>query len=439
MALKKKTTRRKKSYKKIKRRRYAKKKKFSKSKRKRVFRKKRFARKSLTSSVFRQEFGGTARSGATAAGQMVYLGHALTGNDLGNTLFVSLLRKLLAEMGLYYPSEEDYVLRTDDGTGTPYLATGPSTLFLPSFAIIWRSNPADTTSRETYFDVGTTASTNVTLRQVAVSLYSQLLTDIRTNLTSNSYGPPMLIELRLYEKRPGTSGTGVGARDKIAAQIPLDKATVSVKFFSKLKIQNKTSSEGGTISTPATNTEVTNANPLAAKLYKGKYMKNHFDFKGQGKAALTSPLFVPINDSSNNVGGLIYSTDAKFARTNYREMPTRRDLDYKKEVSFVLHPGQIVQDKIFFKNKIGLNKLMWIMIQAFSVGTQEAVHYGLAHMIAFDKLVYDRSTVIYANDTTGTPISLGYEIDSSYEVDTKFKRTRAVPYVQINNTAYNPT
>lgn len=407
-----------------------KKKSFKKKHHKKRYRKKHGRRRhkknikhSITASDYRYNEGGVCQSyqntGGVApvvtVGQDIFVGHGTVGNKLMDTFWTAVLKKLMAKYGIFYSNEQEVALRQINDTQTFQIR------------VIWRR-------AEDYFDINTSLisiGAQDTVRQVGLNISSTVQTDYRAIIGPTNFNYPRLKNIEL--RRTYTNTTVL---NETMCELPLDRAIVKISYSSVLKLQNKTQTEGGSIST-----DVLGINPLQARLYKGHGYKNYIGMKlnlaqdinsTNTTPPLTTRNWVPSGDASGiQRNGLIYDADVRHTLNCFQMLPTKKEVDCHSTKDFILHPAQIVKDSAAFSTRIGIDKFFDRMRTTFTTNAFETMELGVAHVIGLDKLLFDRS--VSGNMNSATPVVVGYEIDSRYIVDVTFKKLRSAPYVEINN------
>lgn len=390
------------------------KKKFGKKRKyaKRIHRKRRRNPKnSPTCEDYKLEEGGVAQSppGSTV-GQDIFLGYATDSNITQKVFVLALLKKLMAKYGIFYPSD-DYVFYGE--------TSDFSTI---KVQIGWRIDESSKDLQLTTY----TVPANTSFRNAGLNLYNNLQTDVQNYYSPASNQWPRLKYIRLVDET--TPGPPVVA--KILALLEIDRCVVKFSYSATMKFQNKTQTEGA-----SSNTDVLGLNPLQCRLYKGKGYRNYISIKNNHVTDGTNYKgWVPKTDDPNGIHGVIFDNDVRHTLTTFRALPDRKTVDAHSTKDFVLHPAQIVKDSVGFKSTIGVDKFMQRTFGSMTTSSFEGMEFGIAHVIGFDKLLYDRSAIV---SSVNTQVTVGYQLSQRYVCDISLKKMRNEPYVQIFNQSTN--
>lgn len=369
------------------------------------------SKQSASQYTKKREFGGkvaAAAYGTDTSGQ-IFVGHTLSSNDLWDAIFVSMVKKLMANCGIYYSSPED-----------PLIDNVVTTAPLYQVALSWRYGE---TGYEDKFTTYSIDGPGFTLKSVGEGLNAtfQPLYRALVNASSNgSIQKPVFGKLALY--RSETAGT----RGSFVGSIDVSRMVVSIFHTSTIKLQNRTKTDG---SAPTDSTDTLNVNPVRCRVYKGKLNRNYirtFPKYNSDNAAYVGWT----TDASANTPGLIVDKGYYHYGTNFLELPGKKDVDCKSMKEFILHPGQVLQDKLVYKIKIGIDKLMARTFTGFSADVHEMIDLGVAHVVGMDKLIFSR-------DATNAAVTAGYEVVSSLSTSVSLRKCGTVATIVQDTTAHD--
>lgn len=377
-------------------------------KKKRVGRKRTSRIKSgAATATYVQDIGGTAT--CTTAGNNKFIGHSTGGFDVLKVMILGLLKKLMQKYGIVYASDQEFLIE----------ASAQQPFF--TIEMQYRNDRTQQNNSTYSYEVGVGG----TVYGVADAIANEINAAIQTQIASNAtQAEPWIWScIRLW-----TATTTGKKLEGLLAELNLELTKVDVSFTSTLRCQNKTATESATGGSGFT--DVNNVNPLSCRLYKGYPGKNYIDLKSKQH-----------NDATNYVGwvphtiyGHMVDDTAYHTLTNFLALPGRKDVVCASIKDFVLHPGQIVEDKVFYHAKMPFNEMfrkIWIgqIATLTAPGNNHAVQFGKLHVIGFDKFLFDRTAASI------TYVTVGFQITQKYVVSVGLGKLKTVPYVNRYDTA----
>lgn len=338
--------------------------------------------------------------------EAVYCGHGTSGKMIQQVLFMTMIKQLFAEHGTYFTDFEEKAITLNN-------ANGGCAVRLRYQNNIRQVTPVTAT---------VIISATTTYRALADSLSA--LFDTQWQGTAPTGAPVFLtLELFAYIGQPG--------EQLLLAKVDLNHTMVNFGFNSSIRIQNKTLTD-----TESTLVDTNNVNPLEASVYYNRPNRNYFQMPY--KYLTTEPNYVPwcakgayghfTDDAENHLAA---------GSTLFKQPPAARNCGAKYRKKFVLHPGQVVVDKIAYKRKVSmqtlLRKLFEPLRSTLVSDDASAMEFGIARAYGFEKLAYDRSVLPGVS-----PCKIGYELNVSYNCSLKSWIPPVNPRYEDNTTLPPP-
>lgn len=319
----------------------------------------------------------------------VFLGHAMSSRRVEQVLFMSMIRQLFFIYGVSFASFEEKPKTQLQGTNA-------------RIRLYWQFGAQDSTLQITSIAIGGSD----TYFDLAFKLYTEFNTNFGTQLNTYKTSPAPVFNYLKYFRDSTDYVNDMAILD-------LQNMYVNVSMHSVLKMQNQTVNGG-----QAATTDVNNLNPLDGRVYYGKKNQNYFDLRSKYFGDETNAKYlVP------DINGLIITRSGNHVDNYWKELVPKSVFGATSVKNFVLHPGQIVKDSVGFKKKIHISKLLAMMVDTFSNLQDDAMHFGAARVIGYDKTLFDRKSF---QDTT-----VAYEIEQTYHLSLNKYNRGPVPYTAV--------
>lgn len=336
----------------------------------------------------------------TSDPQMSVAGHGTSAQNLLQAIIQSVVRSLFAHHGTMFSNFNEVIQPTSNTDAFNY-----------QVILTYQNNLASTNIVTELWPVGPTVT------------YLDLSTTIRRFIMERNFVTGTVNILRYLELYQ--TDAAFTNKNMLLARVDLSRAVVGWKFYSSIRIQNRTANASAN-----TTTDVNNVNPLEAKAYYGKYGKNYMIFNHKG--AYDQPLYKPWCPVSNY--GSFDDTAAKHAGDDsWKELPNKNMTGAYMVKNFAIHPGQVIVDSMSAKGKALINDILVKMFSSLAQqgGTLDSAKpvpmaLGLVRAYGFEKLVWDR--------TEEAPVLLGWEVNQTYGATVSYKKVRASPVVD----SYDP-
>jgi len=349
--------------------------------------------------VFVQENRGTVGDS-----NCVYLGHSIATSQVVLAVARAIIRALFQQCG------QDI---QDFGGGPGFSGTSTITIYY-----------------KYYKDVTNSGSWTTITMPFTSGSYDNMATTLITNWVANMTDPTPTVEgpwmaMKFLEFGMYTSS---GATQVNQSKITATQLKVDFDFASYLCMQNQTLAAAAEDINDELVTNVEN-NPLKGRLYRSKNMSNGFIVKYKPNTSSSTYN----NLVANRVTGVIAATYTNIADDMYAKPPDPFYFDSTHAVGTRLNPGDVKRDKIKYRNSMTLDKFMSIFANSIwrnsnaPVGTpwfDTWVNYGLAHMVAFEKLIDSGSSE--------QNIRLGYELTQYYKCKITYKQSVVAPIIETN-------
>lgn len=320
----------------------------------------------------------------------VFVGHSTSSRRLEQVLFMSMIRQLFHMYGTSFASFEEKISTQLSGTDA-------------RIQLIWQFGAQDSTKQTSSIVIANTD----TYFDLAYKLYEAFNVSFGVQLNLYKTSPAPVFNFIKYYR------DNIDYRNDLAV-LDLQNMYVNVSMHSELKMQNQTVNGA-----QANVTDVNNLNPLDGRVYYGKKNQNYFDLRSKYSLATETGAKYLVPD----INGLIQTRSGNHVDNYWKELVPKSVFGAASVKNFVLHPGQIVKDAIGFKKRIHISKLLAMMVDTFSNLQDDAMHFGAARVIGYDKTLFDRKS---AQDTT-----VAFELQQTYHLSLKKYNRGPVPYTAV--------
>jgi len=342
-----------------------------------------------------------------------YVGHGIAPNRLLETVMQALMRKLFQKAGITISNFEDNIVRDlmvpVDGTVPIY--DYPNYIIRYGYHIVVNADPSSTPlANSVTWGEHVEPTFGGTWGDLAHHVLETIQGDI--SLSALEAGQLYFVQFVLLANH--------GEEWDTLASMPVEQTTFDLEFYSNLKIQNRTKSSTGDLST-----EVVNANPLEGKIYRTNKWRNGFDLKRTTLAAQSGAhgLYTKNNE------GIILADSSVTQSSILQKPPSPYIMGVNKCNSVTLQPSDIKYSKIAWKTKIGFNEFvhrMWkyFIFTSAQVGSDPIrCELGFSELVGLECMLHDRVETI--------TLDVGYELNQTYTVKCNVSKPRLVPSVTV--------
>jgi len=213
------------------------------------------------------------------------------------------------------------------------------------------------------------------------------------------------------------------------AQLALDRLTLHLGFYSKMKIQNATVGSSVIALDPDVDTTINiKQNPLVGKVYTRRG-RNGFEIE---RPLISGTAWNPQTGFASDAYGQI-TFDSQQINTNYQKPPPAYMWKATQAKNITLPPGAIRQSVISYNKSMNFQKLMDFLIYNWLKPNSYPLEFGVAEMIGVEKVLDDRNESLI--NTT-----LTWQLDATYTCYGTVKQdNRSQPIVYSYGTAIDFT
>jgi len=317
---------------------------------------------------------------AVAAGDTIFIGHAIARQRIGESVCRSLVKLLLNANGYYFNNWDEPLT----GVGLNY-------------SCVWFTYYKLDTDRVATL-VQSNIGTGSTSRDIAIGLYTAMLTLADTEIF-------IWQDIGLTYTSSGIPGVYVPM-----AHFNLNSISLQIEFASRLKLQNRTPGDGPTSDPNITDDTFIAENPLEGQYYLGKQSLNGFCENARPTITAGAEDNSHRGLLANYVTGLINTTVAGNPGLHFINPPVAWSIG-ATSVPCLVQPSKHLISLLTYKRKCTFQYFSqrWFQsIQAPSATKVSPFRMGPAALYALEKVIATADLV-----TNGKP-KVGIELEQSY-------------------------